>query len=241
MSGLKVEDLHIRYGPVAAVRGVSFTCEPGEILTVVGPNGAGKSSSLLAIAGGNEQGSIQGSATFEDRELLGTPAETIVEQGIALVPERRRIFGTLSVEENLRLGGTVRTREETDAALDEAMERFPVLGERRHVRARLLSGGQQQQLAIGRALMSRPSMLLLDEPSLGLAPLIVDSVFEAIVAMRDDGIGIVLVEQNANRAIDVADRSIVMRNGEIVGDGDRLSRDELTAAFLGTSEPEASR
>lgn len=239
MSGLRVENLQIRYGPVAAVRGISFSCERGQIVTIVGPNGAGKSSSLLAIAGGNEHGSIQGSVVFEGHELLGAPAESIVKRGIALVPERRRIFGTLSVEENLRLGATVRTREEADLTMDEVMDRFPVLAERRHSRARLLSGGQQQQLTIGRALMSRPSMLLLDEPSLGLAPLIVDSVFEVIGAMREEGIGIVLVEQNANRAIEIADRSIVMRNGEIVGDGDRLNREELTAAFLGTSQPES--
>lgn len=233
MSGLRVENLQVRYGRITAVQGVSLHCDPGEILAIVGANGAGKSSTMLAIAGGLEDASVQGSVTFEGTELLGRPPEAIVKSGIALVPERRRIFGSLSVEENLRLGATVCDDSTLDAKLEEALERFPILGEKRHQRARLLSGGQQQQLAIARALMAEPRILLLDEPSLGLSPMLVETIFEHVVRMREEGIGIVLVEQNAVRAIEIADRSLVMRSGSITGKADGLSRTELTAAFLG--------
>jgi branched-chain amino acid transport system ATP-binding protein len=236
LSGLRVENLSVRYGRVAAVRDVSFSCEFGEMVAILGPNGAGKSSTLVAIAGGLASSTVTGSVSLGDRPLAGLVPEALVRAGIALVPERRRIFGTLTVEENLRVGGTVRGRDrEVVADVEAMMQRFPILGERRTQRGGLLSGGEQQQLAIARALMSRPRMLLLDEPSLGLAPLIVNSVFEILDGLRNEGIGIVLVEQSARRAINMADRSFLMRGGELVAAGDETVQSELTAALLGDS------
>ncbi len=242
MNGLTVENLHVRYGRVSAVRDVSFSCGFGEIVTIIGPNGAGKSSTLVAIAGGLARSAVTGSIALGNQQLTGQVPELLVRSGLALVPERRRIFGTLSVEENLRIGGTIRGRD-AQVARDVAsmMERFPILGERRNQRGGLLSGGEQQQLAIARALMSRPRMLLLDEPSLGLAPLIVESVFEIIAGLRDEGIGVVLVEQSARRAIELADQSFVMRNGELIPATPDTVREELAAAFLGESSRTAAR
>jgi branched-chain amino acid transport system ATP-binding protein len=206
------------------------------MVAILGPNGAGKSSTLVAIAGGLAPSTVTGSVSLGDRPLAGLVPEALVRAGIALVPERRRIFGTLTVEENLRVGGTVRGRDrEVVADVEAMMQRFPILGERRTQRGGLLSGGEQQQLAIARALMSRPRMLLLDEPSLGLAPLIVNSVFEILDGLRNEGIGIVLVEQSARRAINMADRSFLMRGGELVAAGDETVQSELTAALLGDS------
>lgn len=210
---LTVKDLHVRYGPVEAVRGISFTCDRGEIVTIVGANGAGKSSTLLALAGGL-RASVRGDASLDGVPLRRLSPERRVASGLALVPERRRIFGTLTVRENLQVATAVRRDSRASRRdLAELMERFPVLGRFAGRQAGLLSGGEQQQLAIARALLTRPRVLLLDEPSLGLAPRVTDEVFALLGTLRDDGIGVVLVEQNARRAAAVADKALLLHHG----------------------------
>ena len=211
---LVVEDLHVRYGGVEAVRGLSFEVRPGEIVGLIGPNGAGKSSTLHAIMGAAPV--TRGEIRVDDRSLRGRPPEDIARSGIALVPEGRRIFGELTVEENLRLGFAARrTRGDTGEALRGVYELFPIVADFRHRQAGKLSGGQQQQLAIARALVADPHTLLLDEPSLGLAPTIVDVVFDALAAIRERGFAVLLVEQRAQRTVAAADRSHVIANGEL--------------------------
>lgn len=232
---LKIEHLHVHYGRIAAVRGISLHVEEGEIVTLVGPNGAGKSTTLLAIVGMARPTS--GRITFGGDSLVGEPPENIVRRGISLVPEGRRIHATLTVEENLRLGATVRNdRAAVRADLDDVLNRFPILGTYLHNPAGKLSGGEQQQLAIARALLSRPRLLLLDEPSLGLAPLLVDLVFDSLERLRTEGMTILLVEQNAMRAVELADRAYVLRTGTIELEGARdelLERADFEAAYLG--------
>jgi branched-chain amino acid transport system ATP-binding protein len=232
---LKIEHLHVHYGRIAAVRGISLHVEEGEIVTLVGPNGAGKSTTLLAIVGMARPTS--GRITFGSDSLVGEPPENIVRRGISLVPEGRRIHATLTVEENLRLGATVRNdRAAVRADLDDVLDRFPILGTYLHNPAGKLSGGEQQQLAIARALLSRPRLLLLDEPSLGLAPLLVDLVFDSLERLRTEGMTILLVEQNAMRAVELADRAYVLRTGRIELEGARdelLERADFEAAYLG--------
>jgi branched-chain amino acid transport system ATP-binding protein len=232
---LKIEHLHVHYGRIAAVRGISLHVEEGEIVALVGPNGAGKSTTLLAIVGMARPTS--GRITFGSDSLVGEPPETIVRRGISLVPEGRRIHATLTVEENLRLGATVRNdRAAVRADLDDVLERFPILGTYLHNPAGKLSGGEQQQLAIARALLSRPRLLLLDEPSLGLAPLLVDLVFDSLERLRIEGMTILLVEQNAMRAVELADRAYVLRTGTIELQGARdelLDTADFEAAYLG--------
>jgi len=232
---LKIEHLHVHYGRIAAVRGISLHVDEGEIVTLVGPNGAGKSTTLLAIVGMARPTS--GGISFGSDSLVGESPEKIVRRGISLVPEGRRIHATLTVEENLRLGATVRNdRAAVRADLDDVLNRFPILGTYLHNPAGKLSGGEQQQLAIARALLSRPRLLLLDEPSLGLAPLLVDLVFDSLEKLRTEGMTILLVEQNAMRAVELADRAYVLRTGTIELEG---ARDELLAtadfetAYLG--------
>ena len=232
---LKIEHLHVHYGRIAAVRGISLHVDEGEIVTPVGPNGAGKSTTLLAIVGMARPTS--GGISFGSDSLVGESPEKIVRRGISLVPEGRRIHATLTVEENLRLGATVRNdRAAVRADLDDVLNRFPILGTYLHNPAGKLSGGEQQQLAIARALLSRPRLLLLDEPSLGLAPLLVDLVFDSLEKLRTEGMTILLVEQNAMRAVELADRAYVLRTGTIELEG---ARDELLAtadfetAYLG--------
>jgi branched-chain amino acid transport system ATP-binding protein len=214
---LEVRDLQVSYGPIAALRGVSLDVQPGEVVGLIGPNGAGKSTLLSAVTG--QVSPKAGSIRFEGDELVGRGPERIVRQGIALVPEGREIFGSLSVAENLAIGATIRRDKEVQADLDEYLERFPVLRRYYHSSAAKLSGGEQQQLAIVRALMTRPKLLLLDEPSLGLAPLVVDLVFEVLAGLRESGVTVLLVEQNAARTIEFADRTYVLRNGSIVASG----------------------
>jgi len=209
---LAVADLEVRYGAVAALRGVSLHVAPGEFVAVVGPNGAGKSSLMLAIAGAvrPQAGRIE----FRGASLLGASLEDIVRRGIALVPEGRHIFGALTVAENLRLGITVRAdRRAAEADLDASFRTFPILGERRRQPAGRLSGGEQQQLAIARALLGRPTLLMLDEPSLGLAPAIIDQVYRLLGDIRAQGVAVLMVEQNAARALDAADRTYVLNSG----------------------------
>jgi branched-chain amino acid transport system ATP-binding protein len=232
---LIVEDLHVSYGRVPAVRGVSFEIAEGQIVGLIGPNGAGKTTTLATIFG--LVAPTAGEISFEGSSLRGQAPERIVRQGLALVPEGRVIFGTLTVAENLQLGATVRrdaaaVKQETSALL----ERFPALGRYYDRTAGNLSGGEQQQLAIARALLSKPRLLVLDEPSLGLAPLVIDQVFETLTELRDEGTTILLVEQNAARAVELADHSYVLRTGQMAFSGPReelLSRADFESSYLG--------
>jgi branched-chain amino acid transport system ATP-binding protein len=230
VTALVVEGLEVRYGPVRAVRGLSLEVAPGEIVGLIGPNGAGKSSTLNAIMGAAPIAA--GDVRLGKISLVGRRPEDIARSGIALVPEGRRIFGELSVEENLKLGFAAR-RSRGD--LDYVYDLFPVVRQFRRRSAGALSGGQQQQLALARALVAEPDVLLLDEPSLGLAPRIVDVVFEALLAIRDRGIAVLLVEQRAQRTVALADRSHVLANGELrlsLTPADADDTDKLVAAYL---------
>jgi branched-chain amino acid transport system ATP-binding protein len=233
MTALAVEKLTVRYGAVEAVRGLSLEVKPGEIVGLIGPNGAGKSSTLHAIMGAAPV--TGGDVRLDGRSLVGRRPEDVARRGIALVPEGRRVFGDLTVEENLRLGLAGRKRGRNGGGVSRAYDLFPVLREFRSRQAGVLSGGQQQQLAIGRALAADPDVLLLDEPSLGLAPKIVDVVFEALTQIRDAGLGVLLVEQRAQRTVALADRSHVLANGELrltLGPEDAGDTDRLVAAYL---------
>ncbi len=233
MTALAVDELTVRYGAVEAVRGLSLEVNPGEIVGLIGPNGAGKSSTLHAIMGAAPV--TGGDVLLDGTSLVGRRPEDVARRGIALVPEGRRIFGELTVEENLRLGLAGRKRGRNGGGLTRAYDLFPVLREFRSRQAGVLSGGQQQQLAIGRALSAEPDVLLLDEPSLGLAPKIVDVVFEALAQIRDAGLGVLLVEQRAQRTVALADRSHVLANGELrltLGPQDAGDTDRLVAAYL---------
>ncbi|MBI4171227.1 MAG: ABC transporter ATP-binding protein [Actinobacteria bacterium] len=210
---LELENLEVRYGAVPAVRGLSLEVRRGEIVGLIGPNGAGKSTTLHAIMGAVPVRG--GDIRLAGRSLAGRNPEDVARAGIALVPEGRRIFPELTVEENLRLGlAGRRSREGAEAAVETAYTLFPVVGDFRARSAGALSGGQQQQLAIARALVAEPDLLLLDEPSLGLAPVIVDVVFEALAAVRERGMTVLLVEQRAQRTVAFADRTYVISNGE---------------------------
>lgn len=230
MSRLELTNVHVRYGSVVALRGVALVAEPGRIHAVIGPNGAGKSTMLVAVAGACE-GRVSGAITLDGVSIARDAPEKRVRAGVALVPEGRRIFARLTVEENLELARAGRANRAVVEVAD-IYDRFPILGEFASRQAGLLSGGQQQQLAIGRALMTRPTVLLLDEPSLGLAPKVVEEVFGTVIALRDEGLAIVLVEQNARRAAELADTTSVLRNGRIEGSGARAVGDELVQAFF---------
>jgi branched-chain amino acid transport system ATP-binding protein len=231
---LVVENLQVRYGGVEAVRGVSFEVQPGEIVGLIGANGAGKSSTLHAIMGVAPV--TGGDIRLGEESVVGRRAEDVARSGIALVPEGRRIFAELSVEENLRLGLAARRgRGDVSAIYQSVHELFPVVHEMRRRQAGLLSGGQQQQLAIARALVAEPDVLLLDEPSLGLAPTVVDVVFDALAAIRERGLAVLLVEQRAQRTVAIADRSHVLANGELrltLGPESATDTDALVAAYF---------
>lgn len=216
---LEISDLHVAYGHVEAVRGVSLKLGKGQIVSVIGPNGAGKTTLLSAAMGLLPS---QGGLRFEGEDLHALDVEDRVERGLCLVPEKRELFGELSVVDNLRLGAYSR-RARGDAykrQLDAVYARFPRLAERRTQRADTLSGGERQMLALGRALMSEPRLLMLDEPSLGLAPLIVREIFQIVRSLRDDGVSILLVEQNARAALESSDRGYVIETGEIALEGE---------------------
>ena len=238
MSLLAVDDLAVRYGPIAALRGVSIAVDEGEFVGIVGPNGAGKSTLLFSITGAVRADT--GSVSFCGETLSGLAPEDIVRRGMALVPEGRELFGELTVEENLRLGATIRRdRRGVEEDVRAQMAAFPILAERRRARAEKLSGGEQQMLAVARALMGRPRMLLLDEPSLGLAPLITKQVYETLAGLNREGMTILVVEQNPARIIDVAQRVYVLRSGRIARSGptEILSRrEELDEAYFGFDE-----
>jgi branched-chain amino acid transport system ATP-binding protein len=231
---LEVRGLQVRYGAVEAVRGLDLTVGKGQIVALLGANGAGKTSTLSAIAG--LVPAAGGTISFEGAAITGLPAETLARRGIGLVPEGRRIFASLSVAENLILGGAVHAAPpERRARLERMEDRFPILAERRHQKAGLLSGGEQQMLAIARALMAGPRLLLMDEPSLGLAPQMVERVFDLIVALRDEGLTILLVEQNVPMSLDIADRGVVLANGRAVLSGtaaDLAASDKIRSAYM---------
>ena len=230
---LAVEGLDVVYGRVPAIRGLSLEVAAGEIVGLIGPNGAGKSTTLHAIVG--LVPCSAGDVRLAGRSLRGRSPEQIARSGIALVPEGRRIFGGFSVEENLRLGLAAGRGNGVAAPLEGVYELFPVLAEMRNRPAGALSGGQQQQLAIGRALVARPDVLLLDEPSLGLAPALVDLVFEALAAIRERGVTVLLVEQRAQRTVAFADRTYVLGNGELrmtLSPAEAGETDRMIAAYL---------
>jgi branched-chain amino acid transport system ATP-binding protein len=230
---LAVRDLEVHYGSVPAVRGLTFEVGKGEIIGLIGPNGAGKSTTLHAIMG--VVPARTGSVTVDGKPVLGSPPEAIARSGVALVPEGRRIYGDFTVEENLRLGLAARRGSSRNGALTRAYELFPVLRDFRRRRAGVLSGGQQQQLAIARALVAEPDVLLLDEPSLGLAPALVDDVFSALADIRARGFAVLLVEQRAQRTVALADRTYVLSNGELrltLGPDDAADTDKLVAAYF---------
>jgi branched-chain amino acid transport system ATP-binding protein len=229
---LELRNLDVTYGSVPAVRGLNLEVAHGELVGLIGPNGAGKSTTLHAIMGLVPPAA--GDVLFAGQSVRGRAPETIARAGIALVPEGRRIFGELSVEENLRLGLAARRRNETEP-LATAYELFPMLADFRDRQAGALSGGQQQQLAIGRALVAAPDVLLLDEPSLGLSPTLVDTVFGALAEIRDRGVSVLLVEQRAQRTVALADRTYVLANTELrmtLTPADANDTDKMIAAYL---------
>jgi len=231
---LEIEGLASHYGRIQALRGIALAVEKGELVALVGANGAGKTTLLRTISG--VQPATAGTIRFAGRDITRSAPDRRVRLGIAQVPEGRQVFAPLPVEDNLRLGGYSRPRAEMERALAETYARFPVLAERRRQPAGTLSGGQQQMLAIGRALMARPRCLLLDEPSMGLAPMLVEEIFRTIQQLKEGGTTIFLVEQNAYAALAVADRGYVMETGAIVlsGPGDALLQNEqVKAAYLG--------
>ena len=222
------------YGKIQALHGVSMDVKKGEIVTLIGANGAGKSTLLMTLCGSPRAAS--GSIRFEGEELVGLESSEIMRKDIAVVPEGRRIFARLTVEENLAMGGFFTSKEDYQVQLDKVLHLFPRLKERYNQRGGTMSGGEQQMLAIGRALMSKPRLLLLDEPSLGLAPIIIQQIFDIIEQLRKDGVTVFLVEQNANQALRLADRGYVLENGHIVmqGSGEALLSDpKVRDAYLG--------
>ena len=234
MSMLKVEGLNVYYGSIHAIKGVSFEVNQGENVTMIGANGAGKSTTMNTVAGLLKPKS--GSITFEGHDITSTPASKVVSLGLALCPEGRRVFQQMSVRENLEMGGYTRPAGELAASLDQVFEQFPRLKERQRQIAGTLSGGEQQMLAMGRALMSHPQLLMLDEPSMGLAPILVDEIFDIIETLNKVGTTILLVEQNAQMALSIADRGYVLEVGNIVlaGTGKQLLNDPaVKSAYLG--------
>ncbi len=239
---LSVSGLVTRYGNIEALRGVDVEVNRGEIVTIIGANGAGKSTLLMTICG--DPRAAAGRITFDGRDITNMSTHDIVRLGISQVPEGRRVFPRMTVFENLQLGATVSDPAQFEADLERAMTLFPILRERRDQRGGTLSGGEQQMLAIARGLMSRPRLLLLDEPSLGLAPLIVKQIFEILHTIRDSGTTIFLVEQNAYQALRLADRGYVMANGRIVLSGtgaELLANEDVRTAYLEGGSGKAER
>ena len=235
MSMLTIDKLEVYYGAIHAIKGISFSVEKGEIIALIGANGAGKTTILHTITG--LVAAKHGSILFDGKELTKTPAHKIVSMGMAHVPEGRRVFAQLSVYENLMLGAyTRRDRGEIAESLANVFRRFPRLEERRNQSAGTLSGGEQQMLAMGRALMSKPSIILLDEPSMGLSPLYVNEIFDIIEEINKSGTTVLLVEQNAKKALSIANRAYVLETGKIVLSGDAkqlMNDDSVKKAYLG--------
>ena len=235
MAMLTIKDLEVYYGVIQAIKGVSFEVNQGEVIALIGANGAGKTTILHTITG--LLAPKNGSVVFEGKELTKMPAHKIVSLGMAHVPEGRRVFADLSVYENLRMGAyTRKDRNEIEETLEKVYQRFPRLKERRNQMAGTLSGGEQQMLAMGRALMSKPKILLMDEPSMGLSPIMVNEIFSIIQEVSDSGTTVLLVEQNAKKALSIADRGYVLETGNIVLEGkaaDLLNNDSIKKAYLG--------
>lgn len=235
MSILHVEDLNVYYGAIHAVKGVSFDVEEGEIVTLIGANGAGKSTTLNTVAGLLKP--REGKVEFEGESLLGIPPHKLVNKGLALCPEGRRVFLQMSVRENLEMGAFTRTdAAEIAETLEEVFTRFPRLKERENQSAGTLSGGEQQMLAMGRAMMSRPRLLMLDEPSMGLSPILTQEIFSIIKSLHEAGTTILVVEQNARMALSIADRAYVLETGKVSmsGDAKELAADDrVRQAYLG--------
>jgi branched-chain amino acid transport system ATP-binding protein len=232
---LTVDDLHVYYGNIAAVKGLTLSVKQGEIVTLIGANGAGKSTTLRTVSGLLRP--RQGTVTFAGESLAGIPGHRVVAKGICQSPEGRRIFPRMTVTENLELGAFLRDdKPEIAADLDRIFELFPRLKERHAQKAGTLSGGEQQMLAVGRAMMGRPKLLLLDEPSMGLAPVLVDLIFDTIVTIRDQGTTVLVVEQNALAALRIGDYAYVLESGRLKLEGDAhkmLNDDEVVRAYLG--------
>ncbi len=234
MSMLKITDLNVYYGSIHAVKGISFEVEEGEIVTLIGANGAGKSTTLNTVAGLLKPRS--GNIEFEGQSLVGVPAHKMVSRGIALCPEGRRIFQDMTVRENLEMGAFTRSDSESLETRKRVYERFPRLKERRTQAGGTLSGGEQQMLAMGRALMSKPKLIMLDEPSMGLAPILVQEIFDIIKELNAQGTTILLVEQNASMALSIAHRAYVLETGRVSmsGDANDLLHDKrVQQAYLG--------
>ena len=231
---LQLEGVSTFYGPIQALDDVSLVVNRGEIVTLIGSNGAGKTTLLMTVCGNPR--AATGHIRFEGQDIARQDTPQIMRNGIAISPEGRRVFADMTVTENLQMGGFFQNSEEIEAGLEHAFNLFPRLRERAHQRAGTMSGGEQQMLAIGRALMSRPRLLLLDEPTLGLAPLIIAQIFEIIQKIRSEGVTVFLVEQNANRALQLADRGYVLENGRIVLEDsgqNLLANDDIRKAYLG--------
>jgi branched-chain amino acid transport system ATP-binding protein len=235
MALLEVRDIRTRYGAIEALKGISLTVDAGEVVTLIGSNGAGKSTTLRSISGLTPASS--GKITFAGEDITHVPAHEIVSFGIALSPEGRHVFARMTVRENLELGAYMRSREVTADDFDRVFDLFPRLKEREKQKAGTMSGGEQQMLAIGRALMARPKLLMLDEPSMGIAPILVQRIYETIGEINRSGVAILLVEQNANYALDASSRGYVLETGRIAltGDSSELRDDpEVQRAYLGT-------
>ena len=235
MAMLEIKDLEVYYGMIQAIKGISFEVNEGEVIALIGANGAGKTTILHTISGliAPKKGSI----TFEGQEITKIPAHKIVENGLAQVPEGRRVFPSLSVLQNLKLGAyTRKDKNEIAQSLEMVYKRFPRLKERTGQRAGTLSGGEQQMLAMGRALMSKPKIILMDEPSMGLSPIFVNEIFDIIQAVSESGTTVLLVEQNAKKALSIADRAYVLETGKITMSGnakDLLEDEAVKKAYLG--------
>ena len=234
MALLSVEDIHVYYGAIHAIKGISFEVNEGEIVTLIGANGAGKTTTLQTVSGLHKAAS--GSIRFDGKDIRSVMAHRLVSSGLAQVPEGRRIFQQMTVEENLEMGAYTQPKDSVSGSLKYVYEQFPRLEERKKQIAGTLSGGEQQMLAMGRALMSKPRLLMLDEPSMGLAPILVQQIFEIIETLHKSGITILLVEQNAQAALSIADRGYVLETGRIVTSGtgaELLKSPDIKKAYLG--------
>lgn len=233
---LKINDLHVSYGGIKAIRGIDIMVEDGSIVSLIGANGAGKSTTLRTISGLVKPD--KGSIVYNDKELIGMPVNRIIEEGVVMVPEGRKVFADLTVLENIKIGAYLR-KDDIESDMQKMYDLFPILKQRNWQLAGTLSGGEQQMLAVARALMSRPKLIMMDEPSLGLAPLVVRNIFDIIKEINKEGVTVLLIEQNANMALKIADKAYVLETGSIKmsGSGSQLlANDDIRAAYLGKTK-----